>query len=196
MRVPHLNKPALISLITLLVIIVFFVISSSQWGVWLGVRQPPKVPVGTILTMNLTAYSSSPYQTDANPCQTAAGTTVRSGIAATNLLPLGTVVQVTDVNSQLNNSRYIIEDRTNPRVAALDVWMPSTQDALNYGRESQVAVTVIAYRKPGDFARMDGIEKVAPLGFWRRLSLLLRAQLQQPDVNKYDVDCSSMVNDG
>ena len=91
-------------------------------------RQPA---VGTTFIVTSSAYASSPYQTDDTPCVTAAGTRVRPGVVATNWLPLGTVLEI-------NDERYIVEDRMNSRFQGrfVDIWFPSTSAALEHGRQT------------------------------------------------------------
>lgn len=86
---------------------------------------------GTVFTVTAVAYSSNVSQTDATPCITAAGTRVRRGIIATNFLPLGTKIKI-------NGKDYVVEDRMNTRYNGqyiIDVWHPSTAEALVFGRQ-------------------------------------------------------------
>lgn len=89
----------------------------------------PIFPAGSVLGVTVTAYSSTPEQTDSDPFTTASGTRVRPGVAAANFVPIGTRVQ-------LGSYVYIIEDRTNSRYSGsyrMDIWMPSTQEARTFG---------------------------------------------------------------
>ena len=88
----------------------------------------PTIPIGTKLSVVSSAYAPSKYQTDATPCITAAGTTVRPGVVATNFLPLGTIIAIA-------NKKYIVEDRMNARYKGyyLDVWFPSTSEGKTSG---------------------------------------------------------------
>lgn len=112
---------------------------------YVGIRTPVRLrpKEGTVLTVNSSAYASSPYQTDSTPCITAAGTTVRPGVVATNFLPFGTVVSI-------DNKEYIVEDRMNSRFAGyyMDIWFPSTSEALEFGRKKQ-DITIVAYKEAG-----------------------------------------------
>ena len=87
----------------------------------------------------LTAYSSTPEETDDTPFITALGTETRDGIVATNFLPFGTRVKIPEV---FGNKVFVVEDRMHPRKTDfLDVWMPSKEDALNLGiRRAKILV--------------------------------------------------------
>ena len=78
----------------------------------------------------VTAYSSTPEETDDTPFITASGLTVRDGIVATNELAFGTLVKI-------DGRVYEVQDRTNVRYHNLyDVWMPSKQEALDWGKRT------------------------------------------------------------
>ncbi|MBI3020330.1 MAG: 3D domain-containing protein [Parcubacteria group bacterium] len=87
----------------------------------------------------LTAYSSTPEETDDTPFITALGTKTRDGIVATNFLPFGTRVKIPDV---FGDKIFVVEDRMHPRKTDfMDVWMPSKQDALKIGiRRTNIVV--------------------------------------------------------
>jgi len=79
----------------------------------------------------VTAYSSTPDQTDDTPFTTASGKTVRDGIVATNMLPFGTKVKIPD---HFGDKVFVVEDRMHSRkVGYLDVWMSSRENALHFG---------------------------------------------------------------
>ncbi len=99
-------------------------------------REPTKT-----MKMVATAYSSDPRQTDSTPCITANGFDLCSyykeygsgNTIATNILPLGTIVQIT-VGDEVKE--YVVRDRMNARYNGqrrLDIWMPSTPEAKNFG---------------------------------------------------------------
>lgn len=86
----------------------------------------------------ITAYSSTPDQTDDTPFITANGTRVRDGIVANNCLPFGTEVEI-------NGRTYEVQDRMNRRYGCdrFDVWMESREAAVEWGvREHKVAVRI------------------------------------------------------
>ena len=58
-------------------------------------NDPPLRTVGTLQVI-ITAYSSTPCQTDDTPYITAAGTSVRDGIVANNYLSFGTKIRIPD----------------------------------------------------------------------------------------------------
>lgn len=75
----------------------------------------------------ITAYSSTPDQTDDTPFITASGQMVRRGICATNEFEMGTVLEI-------NGDIYEVQDRTNSRYRhRIDLWMPSREEALEFG---------------------------------------------------------------
>jgi len=84
------------------------------------------------LRVIVTAYSSSPGETDGDPYITASGTLVRDGIVANNLLPFGTKVRLPEI---FGNKVFVVEDRMNWRKGYyhVDVWFPSRQEALAFG---------------------------------------------------------------
>lgn len=79
----------------------------------------------------VTAYSSTPMETDDTPFITALGTTVRDGIVAANFLPFGTKITISKL---FGNKVFIVEDRMSPTKGYhIDVWFPSRQEALEFG---------------------------------------------------------------
>ena len=87
----------------------------------------------------ITAYSSTPDQTDSTPFITANGMTVNDGIVAANWLKFGTRVRIPEY---FGDKVFVVADRMNTRFNdRLDVWMPSRQEAMNIGLR-RVAVEV------------------------------------------------------
>lgn len=81
--------------------------------------------------MKVTAYSSSPDETDSTPFITANGTRVHDGIIATNMFPFGTRVEIP---SLFGNKVFVVEDRMASRIKnTVDIWMPSKIAALRFG---------------------------------------------------------------
>ncbi len=79
----------------------------------------------------VTAYSSSPWETDDTPYLTASGTTVRDGIVATNILPFGTKIRL---SSLYGDKIFIVEDRMNSKKGYhVDIWYPSYWEAKQFG---------------------------------------------------------------
>lgn len=83
------------------------------------------------IKVSMTAYSSTPGQTDSTPFITANGSHVRDGIVATNFLPFGTKVKIPEV---FGDKVFSVEDRMNARYYyKIDVWMPTYEEAKNFG---------------------------------------------------------------
>lgn len=80
----------------------------------------------------VTAYSSTPDQTDDSPFITASGKYVRDGIIANNMLPFGTKVRIPGL---YGDKVFIVEDRMNKRKSDyhFDIWMESRPLAVNFG---------------------------------------------------------------
>lgn len=91
----------------------------------------PAAEVTKTLNLFVTAYSSTPEETDDTPFTTASGTTVRDGIVATNLLPFGTKVMIPE---HFGDKIFVVEDRMHQRKTKnLDIWMSSKEKALKFG---------------------------------------------------------------
>ena len=81
--------------------------------------------------VTVTAYSSTVDQTDADPFITAAGTTVREGIVATNALPFGTKIRLPEL---YGDQVFVVEDRMHSRKGSqIDIWFPERWQALDFG---------------------------------------------------------------
>lgn len=93
---------------------------------------PPPEPKK--LWVVITAYSSTPCQTDDDPYITAAGTWVREGLVANNLLPLGTKIKIPEL---FGDQIFVVEDRMHWRKGNyhIDVWFPDYWEALSFGVE-------------------------------------------------------------
>ena len=76
-----------------------------------------------VIYVMVTAYSSTPDQTDDTPFHTANGTYVRDGIIAANFLKFGTKVRFPDY---FGNRVFEVQDRMNARYTnRADIWMPT-----------------------------------------------------------------------
>jgi 3D (Asp-Asp-Asp) domain-containing protein len=148
----------------------------SSLGLRSTIRIRPKE--GTVLRVISSAYASSPNQTDATPCITAAGTTVRPGVVATNFLPLGTIISI-------DGEKYIVEDRMNSRYNGyyLDIWFPSTREALDFGRK-KLDITILAYDEPGAELSPSPLPQQEKKWFWQLFTRIYN------NPNTYDVDCT------
>lgn len=81
----------------------------------------------------VTAYSSSPDETDDTPFITASGKHVADGILATNLFPFGTKARIPEL---FGEKVFIIEDRMHHRFRdRVDIWMPTKEDAKKFGKK-------------------------------------------------------------
>lgn len=146
MNTQHLEKKAVLAgIITLLAISfpVFGVQSSKTVEVNPGIAlvqsnslvsvASPETPEKVVdrMTVAITAYSSTIWQTDDTPFITASNTTVRPGIIAANFLPFGTRVRIPAL---YGNKIFEVEDRMHPRKTdQIDIWFPDLQSAKNFG---------------------------------------------------------------
>lgn len=90
----------------------------------------PKKVVSRVRVV-VTAYSSTPEQTDDTPFITAAGTYVREGIVAANFLPMGTKIKLPDL---YGDRVFVVEDRMHPRKNYMvDIWFPDYRQAKEFG---------------------------------------------------------------
>ncbi|MFA7662951.1 MAG: hypothetical protein WCX88_03475 [Patescibacteria group bacterium] len=90
-----------------------------------------KVEPTQVLTVHITAYSSTVDQCDSTPFITASGTRVHDGTIAANFLPIGTKVKIPSV---FGDKIFTVEDRMNARYyKRIDIWFATRQEALNFG---------------------------------------------------------------
>ncbi len=79
----------------------------------------------------VTAYSSTPGQTDDTPFVTASGSYVRSGVVAANFLPFGTKIKLPEI---FGDKIFTVEDRTHEKYNdRVDIWFSSTAEAIKFG---------------------------------------------------------------
>ncbi|MEK7629768.1 MAG: 3D domain-containing protein [Patescibacteria group bacterium] len=83
-------------------------------------------------TVRVTAYSSSPDETkEDNQTTTASNVEVHDGVLAANFLPFHTKVKIPAL---FGDKVFTVLDRMNRRKKDfVDIWMPSKQEALNFG---------------------------------------------------------------
>lgn len=99
----------------------------------LGAKQPDPEITPLRIRLYITAYSSSPDETDNTPFITASGKRVRHGVVASNFLPLGAKIKIPDI---FGETVFIVEDRMHSRFNdRIDVWMPTKKDALAFGKK-------------------------------------------------------------
>jgi 3D (Asp-Asp-Asp) domain-containing protein len=80
----------------------------------------------------ITAYSSTPEETDDTPFITASGKEVRDGIVAANFLPIGTKIRIPEL---FGDKVFVVEDRMHPRITdVIDIWMPTKDEAKQFGK--------------------------------------------------------------
>jgi len=92
----------------------------------------PVSPTIRKIRVVITGYSSTPWETDDNPYITAAGTWVRDGIIANNLLPFGTKIKIPEL---YGDKVFVVEDRMHWRKGYyhVDIWFASYGEAKNFG---------------------------------------------------------------
>ena len=92
----------------------------------------PAYGVAKTVKMVITAYSSTPEQTDSTPFVTASGKKVADGIIANNMLPFGTKIRIPDV---YGDKVFVVEDRMHRRKGKyhVDIWFPEYEQAKEFG---------------------------------------------------------------
>ena len=100
----------------------------------LPISSLPETKVVRQIKVITTAYSSCVWQTDDTPYITAAGTRVRDGIVANNLLPFGTKIRLPEI---YGDKIFVVEDRMHSRKGSyhIDIWFASYNEALNFGAQ-------------------------------------------------------------
>ena len=92
----------------------------------------PEPKVGRTIRVVITGYSSTEDQTDSDPFITAAGTLVKDGIIATNLLPFGARIKIPEL---YGDKVFVVEDRMSWGKGnyQIDIWFPTRELALEFG---------------------------------------------------------------
>ena len=92
----------------------------------------PEPQVARKIRVVVTAYSSTIWETDDSPFVTAAGTWVKEGIVANNMLPFGTKIRIPEL---YGDKVFIVEDRMHWRKGYyhVDIWFASYGEAKNFG---------------------------------------------------------------
>jgi len=98
-------------------------------SLWPETRYIYEKPVN-IVHGEVSAYTSSPDETDDTPCITASGAVAGEGIVATNCLEFGSRVRIA-------GRYYIVHDRMARRYDCdhFDIWFPSKAEAREFGRQ-------------------------------------------------------------
>ena len=100
-------------------------------GAFLQASIPDDPQVIAVRWVMVTAYSSTPDQTDSTPFITAAGTPVRDGVAACNFLKFGTRVRFPQL---YGDKIFVVEDRMALKNShKIDIWFPTRQQAKQFG---------------------------------------------------------------
>lgn len=100
---------------------------------FLAIKTPPnkKQVVVSRMWIFITAYSSTPDQTDDTPFITASGSPVRDGVVAANFLPMGTKLRLP---TMYGDKVFVVEDRMNTRYTyRVDIWMRTREEAKQFG---------------------------------------------------------------
>ena len=97
----------------------------------------PKLRIKAIVT----AYSSTPEETDSSPFITANGTRVHRGVIANNCLSFGTEVQLESPgasHADASRTTYVVLDRMSRRYDCthFDVWFPTRGEAIRWGKRT------------------------------------------------------------
>jgi 3D (Asp-Asp-Asp) domain-containing protein len=93
-------------------------------------NNPEKEPIRIFAIV--TAYSSTPWETDEDPHITASGKPVRDGIVANNLLPFGTKIKIPEI---FGDKIFVVEDRMSWEKGnyQFDIWFEDYFEALKFG---------------------------------------------------------------
>jgi len=109
-----------------------FVLRSARDVIAKEVQKPQNNPDMTIRAI-VTAYTSTPDQTDDSPFIAATGKRVYDGMIAANNLPFGTKIKMPDL---FGEKIFTVDDRMNSRygLGKMDIWMDTPrQEALVFG---------------------------------------------------------------
>jgi 3D (Asp-Asp-Asp) domain-containing protein len=112
-----------------------FVVFGGNTLICLSNPANPPLDVVRRLPVVVTAYSSTPEQTDDTPYVTAAGTFVREGIVANNYLSFGTKIRIPEI---YDDKIFVVEDRMSWKKGNyhIDVWFSDHGEALVFGAKN------------------------------------------------------------
>ncbi|MBP7005807.1 3D domain-containing protein [Patescibacteria group bacterium] len=103
-------------------------------------KAEPAKPVRTY-SVDMTAYTSTVEECDADPFITADGSTVADGIIAANFLPFGTKVRMPEL---FGDKVFVVHDRMNARYwYRIDVWMNDQKAMRKFGIHHNVKVEIV-----------------------------------------------------
>ena len=116
-----------------------------------GVKRPSKV-VPTVLT----AYSSTPDQTDEDPFIAASGKRVYDGMVAANWLPMGTKIKIPSLYGE---KIFTVDDRMNARYGygRMDIWMDAPRDQVKKFGVKRATIEIYLVEVPVKVAKVDRI---------------------------------------
>ena len=116
-----------------------------------GVKRPTKV----VMTV-LTAYSSTPDQTDEDPFIAASGKRVYDGMVAANWLPMGTKIKIPSIYGE---KVFTVDDRMNARYGygRMDIWMNAPRAQVRQFGVKRASVEVYLVESPSKVAKIDSI---------------------------------------
>ncbi len=114
------------------------------------------VPDKRVLAV-LTAYTSTPDQTDGDPCTTADGTNVctsKNPTVAANWLPFGTLVKIPAL---FGDKVFEVHDRMNTRFNGqnrMDIWMDTSKtEARKFGVKRNITIEIYSKSKAEKLAK-------------------------------------------
>ena len=105
----------------------------------INVIRVPQLYQPSKFTVEITAYSSTPDQTDDTPFITASGTHVRDGVVAANFLKIGTKIKIPEL---YGSKVFVVEDRMASRYFhRVDIWFANTAQARKFGiQEAEIVI--------------------------------------------------------
>ncbi|MCX6780103.1 MAG: 3D domain-containing protein [Candidatus Magasanikbacteria bacterium] len=115
-----------------------------------------KIKPHRVTSMVLTAYSSTPGQTDDDPFTAASGKRVYDGMVAVNGLPFGTKIKIPALYGE---KIFTVDDRMNARYGStrMDIWMNAPRnEVLKFGVKRAV-VEIYFPESPIKVAKNDSI---------------------------------------
>ncbi len=111
----------------------------------------------------LTAYSSTPDQTDSDPFTAASGKHVYMGMVANNCLPFGTKLKLTFADASMQEKygdvEFTVDDRMNSRYGCnrFDVWLDAPRKEVNQFGVRRATIDVYMQKK---VAKVKPVKKV------------------------------------
>ena len=124
--------------VSILPVITITEVSAAAKPADITVQKPSTDP--KTINVWVTAYSSTPEETDDSPFITATNKTVQDGFIAANFLPFGTKVKIPEL---FGDKIFTVEDRMSRRKDNfMDVWMSTKEDAVEFGIHQTNVVVV------------------------------------------------------